>query len=172
MTATASRWKWLYTAAAFGLAAALLYFSLRGLDWHQVRAAVGQARPWYVGAWCLLGIASLLLRAIRWRVVLQANAVVDVSTVFWATCAGYFGNSFLPARAGELVRTMMISRLTGLSNAYVLTTALSERITDAIALVLISSAILLTLPAPPGFATASRVFAIIGLCGALGLAFT
>ncbi len=52
-------------------------------------------------------------------------------TAFWATAAGYFGNNFLPARAGELVRTFMISSRSGLGNAYVLATALSERVADA-----------------------------------------
>ena len=35
----------------------------------------------------------MFLRALRWRVLLQSHAEVPVSTVFWATCAGYFGNT-------------------------------------------------------------------------------
>ena len=57
--------------------------------------------------------------------------------------AGYLGNNFLPARAGELVRTFLISRRSSLSKTYVLTTALSERLMDVIALVLGSSIVLL-----------------------------
>jgi uncharacterized protein (TIRG00374 family) len=84
--------------------------------------------------------------------------------VFSATAAGYFGNNFLPARAGELVRTFMVSSRSGLNNAYVLATALSERVADAIALVAISSLVLLTLPNPPGWlANAARPVAILGL---------
>ena len=48
---------------------------------------------------------TLFLRAMRWRILLRAEADVSVGAAFWATSAGYFGNSFLPARAGELVRT-------------------------------------------------------------------
>lgn len=98
--------------------------------------------------------------------LLQARADVTVSTAFWATAAGYFGNSFLPARAGELVRTFIISARTGLSKAFVLTTALAERLSDAVTLVIISSIVLLTLSVRPGwFAQAARPFAVVGLFG-------
>ena len=94
-----------------------------------------------------------------------------MTTAFWATAAGYFGNNFLPARAGELVRTFMISSRSGLETTYVLATALSERVADAIALVSIGALVLLTLPSPPGWlAAAARPFAILGLIGALAIA--
>jgi len=77
---------------------------------------------------------------------------------------GIFGNNFLPARAGEIVRTMMISSRAGLSKTYVLTTALSERMADAIALVIISSLVLLSLPAQAGWlAHAAKPFAAVGM---------
>lgn len=53
---------------------------------------------------------------------------------------------------------------------FVLTTALTERLADAIALVLISSIVLLTLPLRPGwFDNAARPFAILGFAGALAI---
>jgi glycosyltransferase 2 family protein len=125
---------------------------------------------WIIGA---LGLATLalFLRSIRWRILLQSQAPVDVPTAFWATSAGYFGNNFLPARAGEVVRSMMVSNRAGLGKLFVLTTALSERIVDAITLILISSVVLLTLSARPGwFEQAARPFGIIGVCGALMIA--
>jgi uncharacterized membrane protein YbhN (UPF0104 family) len=58
-----------------------------------------------------------------------------------------------------------------LNKTYVLTTALSERVADAIALVVISALVLLTLPAQPGWlASAAKPFAILGLTGALAIA--
>ncbi len=54
---------------------------------------------------------------------------------------------------------------------FVLTTALSERLCDAITLVVISSVVLLTLPVRPGwFDHAARPFAVLGLGGALAIA--
>src|SRR3954469_12860743 len=159
-----------YWLIALVLAASLLYFSLRGIDWAEVWQIVSRANLWYVFLALLISTFSLFLRAYRWRILLQAQAPVPVSTAFWATSAGYFGNNFLPARAGELVRTMMVSSATGLSKTFVLTTALTERLADAIALVLISSIVLLTLPFRPGwFDNAARPFAILGFGGALAI---
>lgn len=159
-----------YWLIAFALAAVLLYFSLRGIDWKEVFRVVSGANLWYVCLALLLFTFSLFVRAYRWRILLQTQASVPVSTAFWATSAGYFGNNFLPARAGELVRTMMVSSATGLGKTFVLTTALTERLADAIALVLISSVVLLTLPFRPGwFDNAARPFAIIGFGGALAI---
>ena len=94
-----------------------------------------------------------------------------MATAFWATCAGYFGNNFLPARAGEVVRTMMVDAEAGLGRTFVLTTALSERTVDAITLVLVSSLVLLSLSVRPGwYAAAAKPFAIVGICGVLGIA--
>jgi uncharacterized protein (TIRG00374 family) len=158
-------------AVAACLAAALLYYSLRGIEWRQVGHVVAGASP---GALVLTtGIATLnlLLRACRWRILLNAEGHVSLPTVFWATTAGYFGNNFLPARAGELVRSFMISTRGGLEAAYVVATALSERAADAIALVVIGAVVLLTLPNPPGWlAGAARPFELVALVGVLGIA--
>jgi glycosyltransferase 2 family protein len=169
-TKTSSKKKAIYWLIAFILAGILLYFSLRGIDWPEVWRIVSRAYLPYVFLALLISTFSLFLRAYRWRILLQAKAPVPVGTAFWATSAGYFGNNFLPARAGELVRTMMMSAATGLGKTFVLTTALTERLADAIALVLISSIVLLTLPTRPGwFDNAARPFAILGFGGALAI---
>ena len=166
-----SRSNLLHLAIALTLAGVLLYYSLRGIDWHQVWSTLATTQLNYIGFMLIVTTTSLFLRAVRWRVLLQAGGPVSIATAFWATCAGYFGNNYLPARAGELVRTMMVDAEAGLGRTFVLTTALSERIVDAITLVLISSLVLLTLPVRPGwYATAAKPFAIVGICGVLGIA--
>lgn len=158
--------KAIYWVASLALAGVLLYFSLRGIEWRQVWVAVGRARVPFVVLSLLLMTAALFLRSFRWRVILSAEGTVSISLAFWATAAGYLGNNVLPARAGEVVRSLMISSRTGMSKAYVLTTALSERVVDAIAVITISSVVLLTMKERPGlFATAARPLAIMGFCG-------
>ncbi|MGA3187021.1 MAG: lysylphosphatidylglycerol synthase transmembrane domain-containing protein [Bryobacteraceae bacterium] len=166
-----ARWKAASTLAAFGLAAVLLYFSLRGIDWRGVWKLLGDAKPGKLAIACAIATFGLFLRAARWRILLCAERPVRMYDAFWATCAGYFGNNFLPARAGELIRTYIIHTNSGLSTAYVLTTALAERFADAITLVTISAVALLTLPEQPDWLVhASKPFAILGICGILGLA--
>jgi len=166
-----SRGKAVTFTIAFLLAAVLLYYSLRGIEWRQVGRLVAGARPGYLALTAGIGAVSLFLRSFRWRILLNAEGHVGISDAFWATSAGYFGNNFLPARAGELVRTYMVSARTGLNKAYVLATALSERVADAIALVVITSMVLMTLPEEPGWlAAATKPFAILGLAGVAGIA--
>ena len=168
--AAGQRARVLSVAAAGVLAAVLLYFSLRGIDWRQVAQIIGGAKPWDLALTAGIGTLTLFLRACRWRILLNAEGRVSVPTAFWATAAGYFGNNFLPARAGELVRSFMISSRGGLDSAYVLATALAERAADAVALVVISAVVLLTLPDPPGWlSSAVRPFAALALIGALGI---
>jgi uncharacterized protein (TIRG00374 family) len=160
--------KW---APAFLFAGVLLYFSLRGIQWRGVWQIVSHANIAFLALSLTIATLSLFLRGLRWRVLLRSAAPVTVSSAFWATCAGYFGNNFLPARAGELIRSLMISRAAGISKTFVLTTALSERMCDALTLVLVSSVILLSLPEKPGWFThAATPFAVLGLCGAATIA--
>lgn len=160
----------LYWLIALLLAGVLLYYSLRGIDWAQVWHVLSRAEWSYVALAILILTVSLFLRAFRWRILLQSQAPVSVAISFWATAAGYFGNQFLPARAGEIVRTMMISSAAGLGRTFVLTTALTERLADAITLVIISSVVLLSLAVKPGWiAHAAKPFAIVGFGGALAI---
>jgi glycosyltransferase 2 family protein len=157
-------------AVAALLAAVLLYSSVRGIAWREVGRIIAGAAPGRLALAAAMATTALLLRACRWRILLNAEGSVTVPTVFWATAAGYFGNNFLPARGGELVRAFMISARSGLDGAYVLATALAERAADVVALVGISAIVLLTLPSPPGWlASAARPFAILGLIAAAGI---
>jgi uncharacterized protein (TIRG00374 family) len=152
------------------LAAILLYFSLRGVEWGRVWAAIAHARWQYLAAAALITCVSSLLRALRWRILLNAEAHFDVMTVFWATMAGYLGNNFLPARAGELVRTFAISSRSRLTKTYVLTTALSERMMDAIVLVLWSSVALMQMRVKADWLDkASRTAAIFAGAGLVAI---
>lgn len=161
----------IYWIVSFGLAGVLLYYSLQGIEWRRVWDIVRFARLPIVGVVLATLSLALFVRALRWRVLLSAEGVVPIPLAFWATSAGYFGNNVLPARAGELVRTLMVSRRAGLSKAFVLTTALSERIVDAIVLISISSLVLLTLPTKPGWlAHAAKPFAVIGVLGVSAIA--
>jgi uncharacterized protein (TIRG00374 family) len=148
------------------LASVLLYYSLRGVEWRQVVRIVRGARPDLLGLTVVVSSGNLLLRSLRWRILLNAEGRVSVPTAFWATAAGYFGNNFLPARAGEIVRTAFISARCRLDYPYVLATALCERIVDAVTLVAIAALVLLTLPTRPGWlADAATPFLIAGLVG-------
>jgi hypothetical protein len=161
-------WPWILSVP---LAALLLYLALRGVDWYGVWHTIAGARWGFVAAGCGCSCLSFFLRALRWRILLNAEERLSIGFVFSANMAGYLGNAFLPARAGELVRTLVVSARSSLSKTYVLTTALGERLMDAIALVLWSSLILLRADAKPRWiGDLSRTTATLAAAGALAIA--
>jgi glycosyltransferase 2 family protein len=159
-----------YILLSMILAAALLFWSLRGIDWSVVAGTLRNARPAYVFLGGVLISGGLFLRAVRWQVLLTAEGSVPTGAVFWATCAGYLGNNLLPARAGEGIRTVIISSRANLSKTFVLTTALAERTLDAVTLVAIGLAVLTVRPSGPVWlATAARPFCIAGAAAIFGI---
>jgi uncharacterized protein (TIRG00374 family) len=152
---------------ALALAAVLLYFAFRGVDWTKLIAALARARPEYLAIAVGVFSFSTFLRSLRWRVLLGAEKWLPPATVFWGTAVGYLGNGFLPARAGELLRSAMISRASGLGVGYVLATALTERLLDAVALVAIVVGVLATLDQVADWlvltARAGAVAAVLGI---------
>ena len=161
-------WSWIL---ALPLAAFLLWWSLRGVDWSAVWATIAGAHWQFLAAASLTTFLSFFLRSLRWRILLNAEEHLGVGEVFCATMAGYMGNAFLPARAGEGIRTLGVSGRSSLTKTYVLTTALSERLMDVIALVLWASLILLGVHPKPGWmAGAARAMAIAAGLGAVAIA--
>jgi hypothetical protein len=161
-------WSWI---VAIPLAAFLLWWSLRGVDWKTVWHIIAGARWQFLAASGLFCCLSFFMRSLRWRILLNAEENLPVGEVFCATMAGYMGNAFLPARAGELVRTLVVSGRSSLTKTYVLTTALSERLMDVVALVLWASLILLGVPQKPAWmGGVARTMAITAGLGAIVIA--
>ena len=157
----ASRWT---LVIALVLAAVLLFFAFRGVNWSTMFGRLSRGRPDILALAFLTVSGSYFVRALRWRLLLSAEKRIAPLTVFWATAVGYLGNNFLPARAGELIRSGLLARKTGLSMSYVLATALVERALDVVALVLISAVAVAALPSVPIWLVgATRVLAVLGL---------
>ncbi len=164
---TVGRW-----VLAVGVAALLLYKALHGVDWMRVWQTVVSARWEYLAGATLISVGSFTVRAIRWRILLNAGATTPLrlGAVFQANMAGYLGNNVLPARAGEVIRSVIVSSQSSLSRAYVLTTALSERMMDAIALVLWGSVTLSWVASKPAWMEGvAETMALLAGSGALTL---
>jgi uncharacterized membrane protein YbhN (UPF0104 family) len=97
----------------------------------------------------VLHLAVLSLKAVRWGVVLRAvpherglpSARSDEDPamrwlVFDSLFLGYFGNYVLPAKLGELGRSLLYSRRAEVAFPSVLATIVFERVVDATVLVL------------------------------------
>lgn len=153
---------------AFSLAAVLLYYSLRGLDWASFWQVLRIGQYHYLFATLPMAVLNYFLRALRWRILVQDEKKLSPLTVFWANMVGYLGNLYLPARAGELFRSAILGKESGKGMSFVLATALTERVIDVVALVVILSAALLwQSDLPPFILNISRGVGIGGVIGLL-----
>ena len=92
------------------VAAVLVYFCLRNIDWTQFIHALEECRWEYVIASMLLGLLSLFLRGLRWRMLLTPiDPGTSILTCFNAYNICCVTNIVLP-RAGEVVRLAYIVR--------------------------------------------------------------
>jgi len=133
------------------LAAGALFLAFRGVNWNELLSSLQRARPRYIIAACSVLTVSYCMRGLRWRVLLSAEKLIAPGTVFWASMVGYLGNNYLPARAGEIIRSALLGRRAGISKSFVLATAITERVMDLIALVLISLVAAATLGGLPAW---------------------
>jgi glycosyltransferase 2 family protein len=164
---TRSRFAVLRWVIAIALAAVLLYKALHGVDWMTVWRTVVSARWEYLACGALISVGSFVVRALRWRILLNAGTETPLrlSVVFRANMAGYLGNSVLPARAGEVIRSLIVSSQSSLSRAYVLTAAVSERMSDAIALVLWGSVVIARVAKPAWMEAVARTMMLGAIAG-------
>src|SRR4051794_16865819 len=82
----------------------------------------------------LYGLATLA-RGERWhRVLLLIDGRSSRPDAYSLTAVGYMGNNTLPARAGDLLKSVLTARRTGLKTPEVVGAAVAERVLDAVAL--------------------------------------
>ena len=95
------------------LAALLLYFSFRGVNWRDFGSALRGCRWGFVVLSMLLGAAAYGFRALRWRMqLLPLDASTSTVTTWNAANICTITNYVLP-RVGEIVRCGYVVRHSG-----------------------------------------------------------
>jgi glycosyltransferase 2 family protein len=109
-----------------------LYFALRGLRLADLVDVLGRANYW----WLLPGIAvyfvAVWVRAWRWHWLLRPIKEIPTRRLFPITVIGYLGNNIFPARAGELLRTVVLKKDEQVAISASLATVIVERIFDGV----------------------------------------
>lgn len=150
---------------SFMLAVILLYIALQGVDWATFVQTIETGHYELVLITLPIASANYFIRSMRWSVLVRSEKTVPIISVFWANMVGYMGNTFLPARAGELLRSASLGQKTGLGTGFVLATAVIERVLDTLALVFIGAICVLGQANVPSVLDAVRVMAIAGILG-------
>ncbi len=110
----------------------LMYLALRGLQLKEMWSALKGARYW----WLIPGVAVYFLgvwvRAWRWHYLLRPVKTVSTKTMFPIVAIGYMGNNIYPARAGELLRAIVLKRRQEVPISASLATVIVERVYDGV----------------------------------------
>ena len=114
------------------ISAIFLYFSLRVMNLGQVWAIVEKAGYW----WLIPGIAVYFIgvwfRTWRWHYMLRPLKKIPTRTMFPIVCIGYMGNNIYPARAGEVLRAVILKQREDVPVSASLATVIVERIFDGV----------------------------------------
>ena len=127
--------------------------SVRGADYVWLVPGIG---VYFVGVW---------VRAWRWHYLLGPIKQIPTSTMFPITTIGYMGNNIYPARAGEVLRAIILKRREGVSVSASLATIIVERIFDGVvmlAFVFVNLPELANLTDASGFVGNIQQVALIG----------
>ena len=146
---------------------ACVAFFARKLDWEHVLGAFGGTNLRLAGLAVLVGAACTALQGLRWSSLVRAVSSVPRSTPVAAMYVGQAASAFLPLRAGEAVRTELLSRATGLGRATSLGTVALDHSVNGVVMFGFAASLPLLLPVPRWMA------ALLwgGMAAALGLAF-
>jgi uncharacterized protein (TIRG00374 family) len=148
-----------------------LFLALRGLHLPQVWQSIqGADFIWLLPA-VLVYFVDVLFRSLRWQILLHPAIRLDLGKVFPVIAIGYLGNNIFPARAGELLRAVLLKRRYQVPISTSLATIVVERIFDGVVMlgfIFFNLAALSGLSAASGFIGSIRSLALWGAIAFLG----
>ena len=117
-----------------GLVISLFFVALvvRGLDWSAFWETVKTAHYWWLVPGVAIYLVTLWARAWRWHYLLRPIKRIPTNKMFPIVCIGYMGNNIYPARAGEVLRAVILKRKEGVPVSASLATVIVERIFDGV----------------------------------------
>ncbi len=158
--------------AVLGIAISVVALALvvRSVDIGAAWDALRTADLRWVALLIVLVVIDVVLRAIRWRVLLAPLASVPFRATLSSLLVGYLANNVLPARLGEIIRSHDLGERTGVSRTSILGTIVIERIVDTLVVVSIAAVAILVLSVRGVVASAVLVGFAVTVLLAVGVA--
>jgi hypothetical protein len=154
------------------LSAGFLYLALRGLGIRDIWEPLKTARYW----WLIPGVGvyfiGVWVRSWRWHYLLRPVKAISTPKIFPIVTIGYMGNNIYPARAGEILRAVILKRKEGISISASLATIVVERVFDGVVMlgfVFLNLPELATLTDTSGFIGNIQTLALWGAAAFLGV---
>ena len=165
----------LQLAIGIGISFVFLYLALRGVNPHDLWAAVQNFNWLYAIPFVAVTLLSMWIRAWRWRYLLLPPADLPPRRLWNPMMAGFALNGLLPARLGEFARAYVLGRKENLPFSRIFGTIVVERIFDTLVLLALLAYVFSTLQIDPSisypYSTKGEISRVIlaGIVLVLGL---
>ena len=121
----------------FALALVLLYFAFRGVDREVLLSGFRSANYAWVAVSLVFGVASHVVRALRWRILIETlGHKPSLANTFGALAIGYTANLVFP-RLGEVTRCGSLRKTDKIPFESLLGTVLVERAFDVLMMLIL-----------------------------------
>ncbi len=115
-----------------------IWLAFRELDPRVMWQSIVTANPWLLFFVMAQVFLMLFVRGHRWSLFLKpVQPGLSWVVLGWSTCIGFAVNNLLPARLGEVARSISASRKTGIAFSTVFGTVVVERIYDILSILLL-----------------------------------
>jgi len=154
-----------------GLAISLVFVvaTVSRVDLAEVAAALGRVDLRGLAVAVAIIFIELTLRGLRWQRLLAPMAAVPLRRSMAYLAIGYFANSMLPARLGDVARAYLAGQSFGLSRLGVLGTVVVERLADGLFILGLVVVLGLTVTGGGSLATNAGWLIALAAVGAGGL---
>lgn len=109
-----------------------VWISLKGLHLEAFWGVIQTANYWWLFPGIAVYFIGVWVRAWRWHYLLKPVKAIPTSAMFPITTIGYMGNNIYPARAGEVLRAIILKKREGVPVTASLATIIVERIFDGV----------------------------------------
>jgi len=165
-----ARSRGLRVAAGLIVSVAFIAATIRSVNLAEVGAALGRVELAGIAVAIGFVVVEVGLRATRWELLLRPIAPIPLRRCLAYLSIGYFANSLLPARLGDLARAYLAGRAFGIGRLAVLGTIVVERLADGLFILAIVATLGLLLAGGGSLASTALWLAVLGVIGLTGLA--
>ncbi len=170
MRAVKKRWQfWI----GLVISAIFLWWALKGLVLADVMQALQGLNYWWLIPAIAVYFVGVWVRTWRWHYLLRPIKAIPTTSLFPIVTIGYAANNIFPARAGEVLRAIVLKRHEGVAISASLATIIVERVYDGVVMlgfIFVNLNELAKLTGTSGFVGDIRTLAIVGHTGFPGRA--
>lgn len=148
------------------ISAFFAWATLSRVDLPAASGALGRATPIGVGLVFIFVWLEIAVRAWRWRFLLSPLGSVSYGQAFAYTCIGYFANTMLPMRLGDVARAYLAATALRLPRLATLGSVVAERAIDGLTTLVVATLLGLALIGASTTAPVALGIAIVFVSGA------